>query len=114
MKRGDVVLVALPGDYGKPRPAVVIQSDEVTGTDSILVCLFTSDLRQSVIFRLAVEPDKENGLRKPSQIMIDKIYAVRHGKCTDPIGRLHDDVLAEMNDRLALVIGLADALSTRA
>ena len=27
MKRGDVVIVSAPGDFGKPRPAVVIQSD---------------------------------------------------------------------------------------
>ena len=109
MKRGDVVLVALPGDYGKPRPAVIVQSDHVTGTDSILVCLFTSELQQSVIFRLAVKPESGTGLRKASQIMIDKIYAVRHNKCVGPIGRLNDGIVAELDERLALILGLADA-----
>ena len=27
IKRGDIVTCALSGDYGKPRPAVVVQSD---------------------------------------------------------------------------------------
>jgi hypothetical protein len=27
MRRGDLVTVAAPGDFGKPRPALVIQSD---------------------------------------------------------------------------------------
>ncbi|MHB8211101.1 MAG: type II toxin-antitoxin system PemK/MazF family toxin [Acidithiobacillus sp.] len=27
MNRGAVVVVALQGDYGKPRPALVVQSD---------------------------------------------------------------------------------------
>ena len=39
MKRGDVVLVVVPGDYGKPRPAVVIQTDLVNDThSSVVVC----------------------------------------------------------------------------
>ena len=27
MPRGDLVLVALQGDFGKPRPALILQSD---------------------------------------------------------------------------------------
>lgn len=27
MRRGDIVTIALQGDYGKPRPALIIQSD---------------------------------------------------------------------------------------
>ena len=109
MNRGDVVLVALPGDYGKPRPAVIIQSDQLTGTDSILVSLFTTDIQDSVIFRLAVEPDRGNGLREPSQLMVDKIYAVRRDKCGRRIGRLNAEILIDLDERLALVVGLADA-----
>jgi len=71
VKRGDIVTVALSGDYGKPRPAVVIQSDWVDGTDSVLVCLFTSTLRDAPIFRLTVEPLPANGLKTVSQVMVD-------------------------------------------
>lgn len=109
MKRGDVIIAALTGDYGKPRPALIIQSDRVTGTESILICPFTSMLRDSVIFRFSVEPDFENGLREPSQLMVDKIAAVHRDKCNGRVGRLRPELLAQLDARLALVIGLGDA-----
>jgi mRNA interferase MazF len=109
VKRGDVIVVALPGDYGKPRPAVVIQSDMVTGTASVLVCPCTTELREPVIFRPLVHPAPETGLRRPSQLMVDKITAVRRDKCGRRIGRLDGEKLIEMNECLALVLGLADA-----
>ena len=38
MRRGDILTVAAPGDYGKPRPAVLIQSDLLnTDAQSIIV-----------------------------------------------------------------------------
>lgn len=36
MKRGDVVTVVLPGAFGKPRPALVIQSDLFADHPSVL------------------------------------------------------------------------------
>ena len=46
MRRGDVVLVVLPGDYGKPRPAITVQSDLLNTEDpaSYLVCPLTTTL----------------------------------------------------------------------
>ncbi|HOW76090.1 MAG TPA: type II toxin-antitoxin system PemK/MazF family toxin [Candidatus Competibacteraceae bacterium] len=108
MKRGDIVTVALSGDYGKPRPAVVIQSDWVDGTDSVLVCLFTSTLRDAPIFRLTVEPLPANGLKTVSQVMVDKIMAVRRDKCGPALGRLDDTAMWALNRLLALVVGIAD------
>ncbi|MBQ1837893.1 MAG: type II toxin-antitoxin system PemK/MazF family toxin [Neisseriaceae bacterium] len=70
MKRGDIVTVALSGDYGKPRPAVVVQNDKVS-LDSLILCLITSDVKTSQ-FRVFVEPSKETGLQKISQVMTDK------------------------------------------
>jgi mRNA interferase MazF len=108
VKRGDIVTVALSGDYGKPRPAVVIQSDWVDGTDSVLVCLFTSTLRDAPIFRLTVEPLPANGLKTVSQVMVDKIMAVRRDKCGPVLGRLDDTAMWALNRLLALVVGIAD------
>jgi len=101
------VIVAMQGDYGKPRPAVVIQSDWLD-TDSVLVCLFTSMLRDTPFYRLTVEPTPENGLQVVSQIMVDKIVAVRRDKCSTVIGRLDDATILLLNQMLALVVGLAD------
>ena len=108
MTRGDIVTVSPPGAYGKPRPATVIQSDWLTGTDSILVCLITSTLRDAPLFRLTVEPTTANGLRRVSQIMVDKILALPRVKCGPVIGRLEVDTLSGLNRMLALVLGIGD------
>ena len=108
MRRGDVVTVAAPGDYGKPRPAVVIQSNELSGTDSILLCLITTVVRDAPFFRVAVMPGDANGLRAPSNIMVDKIMSVRRDKCGRIIGHLDQRTMLALNRTLALVLGIAD------
>ena len=108
MKRGEIVTVAVQGDYGKPRPAVVIQSDWLAETESVLVCLLTSTTRETPLYRLTVPSTLETGLRQVSQIMVDKIMAVRRDKCGPAIGRLDEAATLALNRLLALVIGLAD------
>ncbi|WP_237155556.1 type II toxin-antitoxin system PemK/MazF family toxin [Oryzibacter oryziterrae] len=108
MKRGDIVTVSAPGDYGKPRPAVVIQSDRLAGGDSVLVALLTSTLTDTPFYRLQVDPEDSNGLRLPSQVMIDKILAYPRGKCGPVIGRLSEGQLTALGNLLSLMIGLAD------
>ncbi len=76
VKRGDLVVVSAAGDYGKPRPAVVIQSDLLTGVDSVLVALLTSTIADAPLYRLSMEPTDANGLKAPSQVMVDKIVAM--------------------------------------
>jgi len=108
VKRGDVITVSAPGDYGKPRPAVVIQSDSLNTNDSILVAPFTSTLRDAPIYRLTVEPSAPNGLKLPSQIMVDKITAIARSKCGKVVGRLDDGVMLALNHVISAVCGIAD------
>jgi mRNA interferase MazF len=108
LRRGDIVTVSAAGDYGKPRPAVVLQSDWLEGTDSVLVGLVTSTLRDALIFRLTVEPSPANGLKLASQIMADKIMAFPRDKCGDAIGRLDRESMAALNRMLIVILGLAD------
>jgi mRNA interferase MazF len=108
MKRGDVVTVSAPGDYGKPRPAVVIQSDRLKSMDSVLVILLTSALADAPLFRLSIEPNEANGLKLSSQIMIDKIIAIPREKCGAVIGCLDEGALIALNHMLAVVVGIAD------
>jgi len=108
VKRGEIVTVAVQGDYGKPRPAVVIQSDWLAETESVLVCLLTSTTRETPLYRFTVPSTPETGLRQVSQIMVDKIMAVRRDKCGPAIGRLDEVATLALNRLLALVIGLAD------
>lgn len=108
MKRGDIVTVAVSGDYGKPRPAIVIQSDWLDETDSVLVCLMTTTQRDTPLYRLDIAATPSTGLREPSQAMVDKITAVRRDKCGGVIGHLGQGELISLDRMLALVIGIAD------
>jgi mRNA interferase MazF len=108
VKRGDIVTVALSGDYGKPRPALIIQSDFLPETDSVLVCLLTTTVRDAPLYRLPLPAGEATGLREPSQVMVDKIMAVRRDRCVGPIGRADDTALLTLSRLLAFVIGVAD------
>ncbi|MCC8372033.1 MAG: type II toxin-antitoxin system PemK/MazF family toxin [Rickettsia endosymbiont of Pseudomimeciton antennatum] len=107
MKRGDIVICVLNGDYGKPRPAVVIQSDLFNPTHaSIVVCPITSYLIDSPLFRISLIPDKFSGLTSASQIMIDKIASIKSQKITQKIGELSPSEISKLNTALKLWLGL--------
>jgi mRNA interferase MazF len=101
--------VAAPGDYGKPRPAVVIQADVLNqvGSDSVILALMTDTLRSAPLLRLTIDPASHNGLKKSSQVMVDKLVTVRREKIGAAVGRLTDQQLVALNRLLALAIGLA-------
>lgn len=108
VKRGDVVVVAMPGDYGKPRPALVIQSDLFNDTHpSITLAPVTSTIVDAPLFRLTLDPTPSNGLRAVSQIMIDKVTAVRRDRIGKTVGRLDDGTMIRVNRAVALWLGLA-------
>jgi len=107
MTRGDLVTVAISGDFGKPRPALVIQSDHFDATATVTVLLISSTLVDAPLIRLPVEPKAENGLRKPSQVMVDKAMTVRRDRVGAPFGRLDDDTMVAVNRSLALFLGFA-------
>jgi mRNA interferase MazF len=109
MKRGDIVTVVVQGDFGKPRPAIVIESDRLPATETVLVCLMTSTLQDEAPYRRhRLEPSGSNGLQLVSDIMVDKVFAVRRSKCGKSIGALDRASLQELSRKLSLVIGLAD------
>jgi mRNA interferase MazF len=108
VKRGDLVVVALQGDYGKPRPALVVQSDLFNDTHaSITVVPITSTIVDTPLFRVTVEPSRRNGLRVVSQIMVDKVTTVRRQRLGQTIGRLEEDVMLRVSRALALWFGIA-------
>jgi mRNA interferase MazF len=107
MRRGDLVTIALPGDFGKPRPALVIQSDQFIDTASITLLLISGTLVDAPLVRLDVEPSPENGLHKQSQIMVDKAMTVKRDKLGDAFGRIDDETMVSVNRALALFLGFA-------
>ena len=107
MRRGDIVTVAAPGDYGKPRPALVVQSDIFDTLSSVTLCLATTTLLEALVFRITVDPSPENGLQRISQIEVDKIVTVKRERVGRVIGRLDDSTMLKVNRSLAVFIGIA-------
>jgi mRNA interferase MazF len=100
VNRGDLVTIALPGDYGKPRPALVIQSDAFGTLNSVTVLRVTSEIHDFPLFRIMVEPTTHNGLVNRSQIMIDKAAAVPRAKIGQRIGRIEVDTMRRVTAAL--------------
>jgi mRNA interferase MazF len=108
MARGDIVIVAAPGDYGKPRPAVIVQTDAFPENHaSVVVCQMTSELADASDFRVTIEPSPRTGIRIRSQVMADKPVTVRRERIGRRIGRLGTADMARLNVALAFVMGLA-------
>lgn len=107
MRRGDLVAVALQGDLGKPRPALIIQSDLFDAHPSLTILPVTSTLRAAPLFRIAVKPSELNGLTKPSQVMVDKPQSVAREKVGAVFGRLNDETMLAANRALAVFLGFA-------
>lgn len=105
--RGGLITTALLDEYAKPCPAVVIQSDLFDEHPSVTLLPLTSDLRDTPLFRITIDPSAENGLRQRSQIMIDKIQTVPRAKVGPSLGRLSDDEQIAVNRSLMLFLGLA-------
>ncbi len=88
VRRGDLVIVIIPGDFGKPRPALIVQSDAFNEIISLTVLPLTSDLQPAPLVRITIEPSTGNGLERRSQIMIDKAATVLRAKVGRQIGRV--------------------------
>ena len=109
MRRGDVVTVAAAGDYGKPRPAVIVQTDALPIEHaSVVVCQMTSECSEAPDFRVTIHPSQNNGLRVMSQVMADKPVTIRRARIGRRIGHLDDKDISRLNIALAFVMGLAD------
>ena len=108
MKRGDVVVVVVQGDLGRPRPAVIVQADELgDATTTVLICPITSDVTEKLPIRPIVEADAGNGLRIRSQIMTDKMLALRRDRIKRVVGSLDSRTSEQLDRALLIVLGLA-------
>lgn len=107
MKRGDLVRVVLPGDYGNPRPALIIQSNMFDNHPSFTVLPVTSEIRSAPLFRITIEPDERTKLRTRSQIMVDKAVTVMRETVGGRIGSIRETDMLTVDRALALFLGLA-------
>jgi mRNA interferase MazF len=106
VKRGDLVTVVTSGDYGKPRPALIVQSDAHAEHPSITVLPLTSELHDLPLLRVTVEPGN-TGLRLRSQVMVDKATTIPRGKAGNRIGQLDETTLAHVTRTLGAFLGIA-------
>ena len=108
MRRGDIWTITGGNPYaGKPRPAVILQDDSFDATASITICAFTTNETAAPLFRLPVEPNQQNGLRIPCQMMVDKITTIPKSKIGVQVGRLDDKDILRLNQAILVFLGLA-------
>ncbi|WP_045222339.1 type II toxin-antitoxin system PemK/MazF family toxin [Desulfonatronum thioautotrophicum] len=105
--RGDLVIVSMTGDYGKVRPALIVQHDHANiGHASIVVCPLSSSIQDAPLFRITITPSEANGLSNVSQVMVDKISAIKRERIRQVIGHASDEIMLQVNRSLALWLGL--------
>ena len=107
MMRGDFVTISLQGDFGKPRPALIIQSDRYNEHATVTVLPVTGTMVAAPLLRVTVQPDASNGLQKPSQVMVDKAMTVKSDKVGPAFGRIGADALIVVERCLAVFLGIA-------
>lgn len=107
MRRGDLVTIAVQGDFGKPRPALIIQADQFGELGSVTVLPITSTRIDAPLLRVEIAPDAANGLQRPSQVMADKAVTVRRDKIGPPIGRIDALTLIAAERCLVVFLGIA-------
>jgi len=108
VRRGDVVLAVIPSELGRPRPGVVVQADEFNEElSTIFICPVSSDLQERLPLRPIIEAKPSNGLRLRSQIMTDKMIALRHDRIRRVIGRIDRETSEHLDRALLVVLGLA-------
>ncbi|MCM2254940.1 MAG: type II toxin-antitoxin system PemK/MazF family toxin [Vicinamibacteria bacterium] len=92
---------------GKPRPAVVIQSDLFNPTHaSVTICPITSDCVDAPLFRLSLPPGSRTGLKHASQVMVDKVVSVPRAAVGDQIGACSPDEMDAVAAGLRRWLGL--------
>ena len=108
MKRGDVVLVVVPSELGRPRPGVIVQADEFNrDLSTVFICPISSDVQERLPLRPIIEAEPSNGLRLRSQIMTDKMIALRQDRVRRVIGHIDSQTSEQLDRALLVVLGLA-------
>lgn len=107
VKRGDVVVAVVPGELGRPRPGVIVQADEFSkDLTTVFICPISSDVQERLPLRPIVEAEPSNGLRLRSQIMTDKLIALRRDRVRQVVGHIDSDISEQLDRALLVVLGL--------
>jgi mRNA interferase MazF len=107
VERGDLVTVTIQGDFGKPRPALIIQANQFSEHTSVTVLPVTGTIVNAPLLRITLQPSDENGLQKTSQVMVDKTVTIKRDKLGATFGRVDGDAMIEIERCLAVFLGIA-------
>ena len=108
IKRGAVVTIALPGDFGKPRQAVVLRSDRFAAHQLVSLAPLTTARRNAPLLRVDIAPSRDNGLVHASQAMIDTLQSVRIRRIGEVIGQLAAADVLRITRAVAVYLGFGD------
>jgi mRNA interferase MazF len=106
MRRGDFVTIAVQGDPGKPRTALVMQADQFDEHATVTLLPITSTLVAAPLLRITVPADGDNGLDQPAQVMVDKAITVQREKIGPVLGQIEADLLVKVERALAMFLGI--------
>jgi mRNA interferase MazF len=110
VKRGEIWTFAGGASYlGKPRPAVVLQSDAFATTASVTICGLTSDPTEAPLVRVEVTPSGSNGLHDSSRLMVDKISTVPRTRAGHFVGTLDAVDMVRLERAILVFLGMAGA-----
>lgn len=106
LRRGSIVTAAPAGSFGKPRPVLVVQAIFTEPRENIAVCFITSDLLRQPGLRVPIAPTSQNGLRIPSEVMVDMVQTVPLGRLGRVVGFMDEATMHEVDAALRLFLGL--------
>jgi mRNA interferase MazF len=107
LKRGEIWTVAGAKAYAaKPRPAVILQDDRFDATESVTICVMTTDPTEAPLFRVSISPNERNGLNTLSRLMVDKITTVPKNKLGYRVGQLDAKDIERVNQAILIFLGL--------
>lgn len=107
VRRGDVVLAAAAGDYGKPRPWLVIQADHYNDSErpgSVLVCPFTTH-PETAPYRIPLDLPAGDAHRR-SWVMVDKLTAIRRERLGAKVASASPEQLDAVGCAMIDLLGL--------
>lgn len=106
MNRGELWTVSGGVYAAKPRPAIIVQDDLFSATESVVVIPLTATTVAGVaIARVAVPAT--TGIAQPSFAMVDKITTVRRSNLGTRIGRVSTTLMADIERSVMVFLGLA-------
>ena len=111
MRRGEVWVGNLNpnrgAEVGKIRPVVVMQSDEVSNLDTVIVLPTTTQVRD-LVRPLRVTIPARDRLRRTCQVMVDQPRTLDHRRFgAGPLTTLTADEMAAVERSLLAVVGMA-------